>query len=82
MPRPAILAIDQGTTSTRAMLFDPGGRPLASAQAAHRQTFPQNGWAEHDPEEIWADVVRLSRDVIAPRPEVEVAAIGIAKPAP
>lgn len=78
MPGPAILAIDQGTTSTRAMLFDPGGRPLASAQAAHRQIFPQNGWAEHDPEEIWANVVRLSRDVMAQPPEVEVAAIGIA----
>ena len=78
MPRPAILAIDQGTTSTRAMLFDPAGRPLATAQAEHRQIFARNGWVEHDPEEIWANVVALCRKVIGRRSDLEVAAIGIA----
>jgi glycerol kinase len=78
MSRPAILAIDQGTTSTRAMLFDPGDRPLASAQVAHRQTFPHNGWAEHHPEKTWANIIHFSRDVIDQRREVAAAAIGIA----
>ena len=48
-----ILAIDQGTTSTRAIVFDSTGRPLASAQKELPQIFPQPGWVEHDPEEIW-----------------------------
>jgi glycerol kinase len=49
----AIHAIDQGTTSTRCMLFDRSGRTLASDQKAHRQIYPRPGWVEHDPTEIW-----------------------------
>lgn len=49
----AIHAIDQGTTSTRCMLFDRSGRTLASDQKEHRQIYPQPGWVEHDPTEIW-----------------------------
>ena len=75
---PTVLAIDQGTTSTRAMLFDGSGRPLVTEQAPHRQIFPHNGWVEHDAEEIWDNVLRLSRAVLA-RPEaVDTVAIGIA----
>jgi glycerol kinase len=48
-----VLALDQGTTSTRAMVFDHAGQPLASAQVEHRQFNPQPGWVEHDPGEIW-----------------------------
>ncbi len=48
-----ILAIDQGTTSSRAIVFDETGAPLASAQREFRQSYPQPGWVEHDPEEIW-----------------------------
>ncbi|RQW77601.1 MAG: glycerol kinase, partial [Methylococcus sp.] len=50
-----ILAIDQGTTSTRCILFDHDNRLVASSQREHRQFFPQPGWVEHDPLEIWAN---------------------------
>jgi len=50
-----VLAIDQGTTSTRAIVFDRAGTPVASAQREHRQILPRAGWVEHDPEEIWAN---------------------------
>jgi glycerol kinase len=56
-----IAAIDQGTTSTRFMIFDRGGRVIACAQKEHRQIYPQPGWVEHDPEEIW----RCTQEVIA-----------------
>ena len=53
----AILVIDQGTTSTRVMGFDLKGRTLATAQREHEQHYPQSGWAEHDPEEIWQNTL-------------------------
>ena len=46
-------AIDQGTTSTRFMIFDHGGNEVARAQLEHEQILPQPGWVEHDPVEIW-----------------------------
>ncbi len=46
-------AIDQGTTSTRFIVFDRAGRIVASAQKEHEQIYPQPGWVEHDPDEIW-----------------------------
>jgi glycerol kinase len=46
-------ALDQGTTSTRFLIFDRAGHVVASAQREHRQIYPQPGWVEHDPEEIW-----------------------------
>src|SRR5271168_506047 len=54
-------AIDQGTTSTRFMVFDRAGRIVSWAQREHRQIYPQPGWVEHDPEEIW----RNTQQVIA-----------------
>ncbi len=57
----AILALDQGTTSSRAIVFDRAGRALASAQQEFHQIFPQPGWVEHDPAEIWS----TQRDVAA-----------------
>ena len=48
-----LLALDQGTTSSRAILFDAAGRPVASAQREIRQNYPHPGWVEHDPCEIW-----------------------------
>lgn len=48
-----VLAIDQGTTSTRCMLFDRGGKVIAADQREHEQIFPRPGWVEHNPEEIW-----------------------------
>jgi glycerol kinase len=50
---PYILALDQGTTSSRAIVFDRAGRVVAMAQKEFRQVYPQPGWVEHDPEEIW-----------------------------
>jgi glycerol kinase len=59
-----ILAIDQGTTSSRAMLFDHAGAVVASAQRELRQIFPQPGWVEHDPCEILSDVLATISDVL------------------
>src|SRR5688572_10661091 len=56
-----VAAIDQGTTSTRCILFDHDGRIVASDQKEHRQLFPRAGWVEHDATEIWAN----TRDVVA-----------------
>ena len=51
-----VLSIDQGTTSSRAMIFDHAGNVIGKGQKEHRQIFPQAGWVEHDPMEIWANV--------------------------
>lgn len=72
-----ILAIDQGTTSSRAILFDAKGTPLKTAQAEHRQFYPQDGWVEHDAEEIWQATVKVVRDAIAGTSTADIAAIGI-----
>ena len=53
----AILAIDQGTTGTTCMVYDEAGRVLARAYRELTQIYPQPGWVEHDPEEIWRTVV-------------------------
>jgi glycerol kinase len=60
-----LLAIDQGTTSTRAVLFDAAGRMHAVAQRELPQIFPQPGWVEHDAEHIFADTVAVVREVLA-----------------
>lgn len=59
-----ILAIDQGTTSSRAIVFDRGLVPVASSQQEFQQYFPKPGWVEHDPEEIWASVLATARAAI------------------
>ncbi len=60
-----ILAIDQGTTSTRAIVFDEHARPVATAQEELNQIYPAPGWVEHDPEEIWRATVSVCRDALA-----------------
>ena len=60
-----LIAIDQGTTSTRAIAFDGSLRPLATAQQELRQIYPAPGEVEHDPEEIWTAVVSTVRAVMA-----------------
>lgn len=61
MPAPSyVLAIDQGTTSSRAMVFDRQGRPAGQAQRELPQHFPQSGWVEHDPEDIWRDTLAVA----------------------
>ena len=79
MAAKAILAIDQGTTSTRAMIFDARGGVLARAQAELRQHFPAEGWVEHDPEDIWRDTLEVCRDALskATLGPKDLAAIGI-----
>src|SRR5690606_25818148 len=74
-----LLAFDQGTTSSRVILFSPEGTPLARAQKEFRQYYPDDGWVEHDAMEIWRDSLALARQVLAEQ-KVEarqVAAIGI-----
>ena len=60
-----VLAIDQGTTSTRAIVFDDKLAPVAVAQQELRQIYPAPGWVEHDPEEIWSAVVATVREAMA-----------------
>jgi glycerol kinase len=72
-----VLAIDQGTTSTRAILFDMAGRARSGAQIALTQLHPRPGWVEHDPEEIWRSVVSTCRETIAAA-DGPIAAVGIA----
>ena len=74
-----LIAIDQGTTSTRAIVFDETLAPLASVQQELRQIYPAPGWVEHDPEEIWNAVVATTRSAMAKAGLAagDVAAIGI-----
>ena len=74
-----IVAIDQGTTSTRALIFDDIGEIVASAQQEFPQAFPNPGWVEHDPEAIWQSVVAVLREAVtqARIAAHEIAAIGI-----
>ena len=55
-----ILAIDQGTTSSRAIVFDESGKPVATAQQEFHQIFPHDGWVEHNPEEVWSTTLAVS----------------------
>lgn len=74
-----VLALDQGTTSSRAILFDRNGNARASASQEFKQYYPQPGWVEHDAEEIWESQLSVAQKVLAEekaRPE-DLAAIGI-----
>ncbi|MCB2010363.1 MAG: glycerol kinase GlpK [Geminicoccaceae bacterium] len=83
MASSCILAIDQGTTSSRAILFDRSGAAVASAQRELEQHYPADGWVEHDPDVIWNDVVQVCREAIAHAGETagivvgDIATIGI-----
>jgi glycerol kinase len=74
-----ILAIDQGTTSTRAILFDHSGAIVHMAQQEIQQYYPHPGWVEHDADEIWASVLHVMRSVVADAgiQNQQIAAIGI-----
>jgi glycerol kinase len=74
-----VAAIDQGTTSTRCMLFDHGGNLVISAQREHQQIYPQPGWVEHDPFEIWQRTKEVIQEVVLKgnfKPG-DIAAIGV-----
>ncbi|SDA15619.1 glycerol kinase [Sphingomonas sp. NFR15] len=77
MTRRAILAIDQGTTNTKALLVAPDGPVLLSRSRAMRVTYPRAGWAEQSASEIWEAVVALIGEVHAAAPDTEVAALAI-----
>ena len=72
-----LLAIDQGTTSTRAILFDAEARPLASHALPLRQIYPANGWVEHDAGEIWEATLAVCRAALARVKPGQVRAIGV-----
>jgi glycerol kinase len=74
---PFLLAIDQGTTSTRAILFDARLRPLSAHAIELKQIYPGNGWVEHDPGEIWEAVLACCRVAAKGVPPNEIAAIGL-----
>ena len=59
-----LVAIDQGTTSTRAILFDVKGNVKFISQFEFKQYFPKNGWVEHNPNEIWSTTLKALRKVI------------------
>lgn len=72
-----ILAIDQGTTSTRSILFSQDLRPITTAQQEFTQHFPKSGWVEHDPADLWRTALATARTVLARTDIARVAAIGI-----
>jgi glycerol kinase len=77
--RDFILALDQGTTSSRAIVFEHSGAIHRVAQKEFRQIFPQPGWVEHDPQEIWASQLEVARTALAQAglKAADIAAIGI-----
>jgi len=72
-------ALDQGTTSTRFIVFDRSGSVISSAQKEHEQIYPRAGWVEHDPEEIWRQTQRVIQEAMESRglQPKDLAAIGI-----
>jgi len=77
-----ILSLDQGTSSSRAVLFDEAGKPVVEASQAFRQIYPRAGWVEHDPEEIWSSQLTAAQEVLRKAGQAgvnasEVAAVGI-----
>lgn len=74
-----ILALDQGTTSSRAIIFDHDGKPVAASQKEFKQYFPKPGWVEHDPVEIWSSQLGVAKKAImqAKLKSSDIAAIGI-----
>ena len=76
---PTILALDQGTTSSRAILFDRTGLPISQGQVPLTQHYPKEGWVEHDPMEIWESELKSAAEAIEKSGITgsEVAAVGI-----
>ena len=74
-----LLALDQGTSSSRSIVFDAAGRIVAMAQREFRQIYPQPGWVEHDPKEIWDTQLATAHEALAKAGmrRGDIAAIGI-----
>ena len=79
MSRHLLLAIDQGTSSSRTVIYDEGVSPVASAQEEFAQIYPQPGWVEHDPEAIWRSVQNVTRQAMRElgATAADIAAVGI-----
>src|SRR4051812_46062583 len=79
MAEPLILALDQGTTSTRAILFDAHGKAISDATRPLRQSYPRDGWVEHDADEIWNACVAVIREAVekSGRDAADIAGLGI-----
>ena len=77
MTNGVILALDQGTTSSRAMAIGLDGQVIASAQEEFPQIFPQSGWVEHDPEAIWRTQRRTAEQTVERLGDRRIAAIGV-----
>ena len=73
-----VLALDQGTTSSRAILFDRDGQIKAMAQKEFQQIYPQAGWVEHDPEEIWSSQLQVAKEIMDGVDKKDILTIGIA----
>lgn len=77
---PLIMALDQGTTSSRTLIFDRAGKIVAAAQAEFAQHYPEDGWVEHDPEDIWNTILNTARTALSEAEQAgdgTVTAIGI-----
>ena len=74
-----ILAIDQGTTSSRAIIFSKSGKKLISSQLEFKQFFPKNGWVEHNPNEIWSTTIKVTKNVLlkSKKFKINIKALGI-----
>ena len=74
-----LLALDQGTSSSRSIVFDAQGRIVAMAQREFRQIYPQLGWVEHDPKEIWESQLATAQEALAKAglKAADIASIGI-----
>jgi glycerol kinase len=74
-----LLALDQGTSSSRSIVFDASGRIVAMAQREFRQIYPQPGWVEHDPKEIWTTQLATAKEALAKAgfKASDIASIGI-----
>ncbi|MFT7185114.1 MAG: glycerol kinase [Pseudohongiellaceae bacterium] len=72
-----ILSIDQGTTSSRAVLFDAKGEHKATSQCEFKQYYPNDGWVEHDPEDIWSTTLDVCQKVIAQEPDCLKKIVGL-----
>ena len=74
-----VLALDQGTTSSRALVIDEGGGVMATAQRSFAQIFPEPGWVEHDPIEIWSTQIGVAAEALAHAglDAADIAAVGI-----
>src|SRR5258708_8912 len=79
MPRRFVLALDQGTTSSRAIIFDHRGHAVATAQQEFPQHFPRPGWVEHDPADFWETIRRVALAAVAEAnlTGADLAAIGL-----